>query len=79
VRQFPFFSRFSTIDFGASRMLIKGHINHLCGEKPTDLRMDIPAPTTNFIGLTVTRTETQRKATNNSRNQSSRDARELVD
>jgi hypothetical protein len=60
-------------------ILIKGHINHLCGEMPTDLRIGIPAPTTNFVGLTVTLTETQRKAAINSRYQSSRDARELED
>jgi hypothetical protein len=41
--------------------------------------MEIPAPTTNFVGLTVTLTETQRKAAINSRYQSSRDARELED
>jgi hypothetical protein len=60
-------------------MLIKGHINNMCGETPTDLRMGIPAPTTNFDGLTVTLIETQRKAANNSRYQSRRDARELED
>jgi hypothetical protein len=42
-------------------MLMRGYINQLCGETPTDLRMGVPAPTTNFVGLTVTLTETQRK------------------
>jgi hypothetical protein len=61
-------------------MLIKGHINHLCGETPTSLRMDIPAPTTNFAGPTVmSLTETQCKAAINSRCQSGRDVRELKD
>jgi hypothetical protein len=43
-------------------MLIKGHDNRLCGETPIDLRMEKPAPTTNFGGLLVTITQTQRKA-----------------
>jgi hypothetical protein len=60
-------------------MLIKSHINRVCGEKPTDLRMGVPAPTTNFTGLTVTLTETPRKAAINSRYQYGRDARELED
>jgi branched-subunit amino acid ABC-type transport system permease component len=49
----------------------------MCGETPTDLRMGIPAPTTNFVGLTVTLIETQRKVAINSRYQFGRDAREL--
>jgi hypothetical protein len=49
-------------------MLIRGHINRLCGaETPTDLRMGVAAPTTGFAGLTVTLTATQRKTANNSR------------
>jgi hypothetical protein len=35
-------------------MLIKGYINQLCGEKPTDVRMGLPALATNFVGLSVT-------------------------
>jgi hypothetical protein len=43
-------------------MIIKGYINWLCGETPTDLRMGVPVPTTNFDGLSLTVNETQRKA-----------------
>jgi hypothetical protein len=43
-------------------MLIRSYINQLCVETPTDLRMGVPASTTNFVGLSVTLTETQRKA-----------------
>jgi hypothetical protein len=78
-RQFLFFSRFSTIDFGRVWMLIRGHVNKLCGETPTDLRMGVAARTNNFAGLTVTLTETQRKVVIISSYQSGRDARELED
>jgi hypothetical protein len=44
---------------------MRGHIDYLCGETPTDLRMGIPAPTTSFVGLTVTLIETQRKVATN--------------
>jgi hypothetical protein len=63
-------------------MLIKGYINQLCGETPTDLRMKVLDPTTTFVGLTITLTETQRKAAINSAYHTSRDAphaRELED
>jgi hypothetical protein len=63
-------------------MLIQGYINQLCRETPTHLRMKIPAPTTTFIGLTITLTETQRKAAIKSAYHTSRDAphaRELED
>jgi hypothetical protein len=46
-------------------MLIKGYIYHLCGETPTDLRMGVPTPATSFVGLSLSLTETQRKATTN--------------
>jgi hypothetical protein len=49
----------------------------MCGETPTVLRMGDPAPTTNSLGLPVTRIETHRKAAINSRYQSSRDPHEL--
>jgi hypothetical protein len=39
--------------------------------------MGVPAPTTNFVGLTINLNETQRTAAINSRYQSDRDAREL--
>jgi hypothetical protein len=48
-------------------MLIRGYINQLCGHTPTDLRMGAPSPTTSFVGLPVTLTETQRKAAINSK------------
>jgi hypothetical protein len=41
--------------------------------------MEAPVPTTNFVGLPVTLTETQRKAAINSPMQSSRFPRELED
>jgi hypothetical protein len=43
-RQFLFYSRFTSVDSGHVRMLIRGYINHLCGRTPTDLRTGIPAP-----------------------------------
>jgi hypothetical protein len=60
-------------------MLIKGYINQLCGETPTNSCMGVLAPTTHFIGLTVSLTETQRKAAINSMYQTYHDARELED
>jgi hypothetical protein len=36
--------------------------NQLVGEKPTDLRMQMPPPTTNFDGLPVSLAENQRQA-----------------
>jgi hypothetical protein len=56
-------------------MLIKGYINRLCGERRIDLRMGVPAPTTKFAGMSVTPTETQRKASVNVPYQSGQDAR----
>jgi hypothetical protein len=44
----------------------------LRGQTPTDLHMGASVPTTNFVGLPVTLTETQRKAAINSPMQSSR-------
>jgi hypothetical protein len=43
-------------------MLVKGYTNQLCGEKPLDLRMGVPALTSNFDGLSVTLIETHHKA-----------------
>jgi hypothetical protein len=60
-------------------MLIRGHINNMCEETPTDLRMGVPAPTTNFVGLKATLIETQRQVAVSSRYKSDRDARELED
>jgi hypothetical protein len=60
-------------------MLIRGYINLLCGHTPNDLRMGALVPTTNFVDLPLTLTETQRKAEINSRFQSGREPRELED
>jgi hypothetical protein len=56
------YPRFKYVDFGHVWMLVRGYINKLCGQTPTDLRMGALVPTTNFVGLPVTLTETQRKA-----------------
>jgi hypothetical protein len=42
---FFFQARFTTLDYGHVCMLIKGYINHLFGETPTDLRMGVLDPT----------------------------------
>jgi hypothetical protein len=60
------YPRFSSVDYGPVWLLIRGYINQLCGETPTDLRVGTPMPTTNLVGLHVTLTETQRKAAINS-------------
>jgi hypothetical protein len=57
---FFFKSWLLTVDSGLVWMLIRGYINQLCGETPTDLRMEVPAPTINFASLSVTLIETQR-------------------
>jgi ADP-ribose pyrophosphatase YjhB (NUDIX family) len=78
-RQFLMYPRFTSIDSGRVWMLIRGHINQLCGHTTTDLRMGAPFPTTNFVGLPVTLTETQRKAAINSKFQFGCEPRELED
>jgi hypothetical protein len=60
-------------------MLIRGYIYQSCGETPSDLRMGVPAPKTNFDGLSVTLIETQRKAAINSKFESGREPRKLED
>jgi hypothetical protein len=60
-------------------MLIKGYINQLCGETPTDLCMGATAHATNFAGLSVTLIETHLKATINYKFQSGHEPRELED
>jgi hypothetical protein len=77
LRQFLMYPRFTSIDSGHVWVLIRGYINHMCGQTPTDLRMGAPIPTTNFAGLLVTLTETQRKAAINSKFESGREPREL--
>jgi ADP-ribose pyrophosphatase YjhB (NUDIX family) len=59
-RQFLFYSRFTYVNSGHVGMLIRGYINQLCGQTPTDLRMGAPVPKTNFVGLSVTLIKTQR-------------------
>jgi 8-oxo-dGTP pyrophosphatase MutT (NUDIX family) len=78
-RQFLMYSRFTTVDSGPVWLLIRGHINQLCGETPTDLRVGMLMPTRNLARLHVTLTETQRKAAINSPLQCGRDANELED
>jgi ADP-ribose pyrophosphatase YjhB (NUDIX family) len=78
-RHFFKYSRFSSVDSGPVWLLIRGYINQLCGETPTDLRVDTPMPTSNLAGLLVTLTETQRKAWINSPFQSGANARDLED
>jgi ADP-ribose pyrophosphatase YjhB (NUDIX family) len=78
-RQFLMYPRFTSLDCGHVWMLIRGYINKLCGQTPTDLRIGALVTTSNFTGLPVTHTETQRKAAINSKFQSGRDPRELED
>jgi 8-oxo-dGTP pyrophosphatase MutT (NUDIX family) len=78
-RQFFMYSRFTTVDSGPLWLLTRGHINQLCGEMPTDLRVGMPMPTRNLVGLTVTLTETQRKAAINSPLQNGRVANDQED
>jgi hypothetical protein len=73
------YPRFSSVDSGLVWLLIRGHINQLCGETPTDLRVGMPMPTRNLAGLLVTLTETQRKAAINSPLQFNSNARHLED
>jgi 8-oxo-dGTP pyrophosphatase MutT (NUDIX family) len=65
-KQYLCYSRFTSVDYGHVWMLIRGYINQLCDETTTDLRMGVSAPTTNFVGLPVILTKTQRKAAINS-------------
>jgi hypothetical protein len=78
-RQFFMYPRSSSVDSGLVWLLIRGHINQLCGETPTDLRVGMPMPTRNLGGLPVTLTETQRKAAINSPFQYGSNARDLED
>jgi hypothetical protein len=73
------YPRFSSVDSGHVWLLIRGYINQLCGETPTDLRVGIPMPTRNLAGLRVTLTETQRKTAINSPFKSGGSARNLED
>jgi hypothetical protein len=78
-KQLFFHPRFTASDCGRMWMLIKGYINQLCGETPSCLRMGVPAPKANFVGMSVTETETQRKAAINAPYQSRQEPRKLMD
>jgi hypothetical protein len=78
-RQFFMYPRFWSVDSGPVWLRIRGYINQLCGETPTDLRVGTPMPTTNLACLLVTLTETQRKAAINSPFKSGENARKLED
>jgi hypothetical protein len=73
------YPRFSSVDSSPVWLLIRGYINQLCGETPTDLRVGTPMPTTNLPRLPVTLTETQSKAAIKSPFQSGENARNLED
>jgi hypothetical protein len=47
-RQFLMYSRFTSVDSGPVWLLMRRHINQLCGETPTDLRVGMPMPTRNL-------------------------------
>jgi hypothetical protein len=76
-RQLFFFTRCTDADFGHVRMLIKGYINQMSGERPSDLRMWVPVPTTNLAGMEVTLAETHCRVTINGPYRSWQDARKL--
>jgi ADP-ribose pyrophosphatase YjhB (NUDIX family) len=78
-KQFIFYSRFTSVDSCFVWMLIRGYINKLCGHTVIDLRMRVPAPTTNFVGLPVTLTENQPKTAIDSKFQYIREPREVED
>jgi hypothetical protein len=69
--------RLNAADSSHVRMLIKGYANNQCGETPTDLRMGVPAPVINVVGLRATFIEMQRKAAITATYMSGRDARKL--
>jgi hypothetical protein len=76
-KQFCFHPCFTIVDCGHVWKLIKGYINKLFGETPNDLRMGIPAPTTNFVGISVILTKTQRKVAINETYQYRQNTRKL--
>jgi hypothetical protein len=59
-------------------MEMQGHINHMCGEMPTDIRKRVLVPFTNYVGL-ISLTMTPRKAAAQSPLQNIREARQLED
>jgi hypothetical protein len=74
-----FSPRFIGFDSRCVWMLIKGYINKLYGEIPIDLRMGVPAPTTNFDGLREKLFETRCKVSINSTYQIVQGARAFED
>jgi hypothetical protein len=62
LKQLFFHPRFTFGDCGNVWIVIKAYINKLCGGTPTHLRIRVPGPITNFSGLSVALTKTQRKA-----------------
>jgi predicted oxidoreductase len=58
-------------------MLIMGYVNHFFGETPSNLRMGVPNHVTKFDGLSITLTNTKRKATINAPYQSGQYAHKL--
>jgi ADP-ribose pyrophosphatase YjhB (NUDIX family) len=65
-RQFFMFPWLSSVDSGHVWLLIRGYINQLCWQTPTDLRMGAPIPTTTFASLPVPLTDIRCKAAINS-------------
>jgi ADP-ribose pyrophosphatase YjhB (NUDIX family) len=55
-RQFFMYSRFSAVDAGPVLLPIRGYINQMYCETPTDLRVGTPMPTRNLARLPVTLT-----------------------
>jgi hypothetical protein len=55
------------------------YTNQMSGKTPTDLRMRVPPPFTNFVGLNVTSAETLHKAVTQSPMQSGQDYKHLED
>jgi hypothetical protein len=49
LRKDIFFSpHFTAVDYGLVWMEIRGYINHLSDDVPTDVRMRVPPPVTRF-------------------------------
>jgi hypothetical protein len=54
--------RFIVADYASVWKQCIGFFNHFVGDKPAELRMQVPPLTTNFNGLHVSLTENHRKA-----------------
>jgi hypothetical protein len=77
--QLLFQPRFTAADSDPTWIFVKGYVNMMCGETPTDLRMEVPAPISDFVGQNVTLTETHRMAATNATYQFGQNARNLED